>query len=281
MDFLQRDQAPLTEEEWEQIDRAVIETAKSSLIGRRFIPVVGPIGAGHQVISYDVLYGVEPGVCEVKPGQEYNVYEPIWTGIRKHVPIPTLYKDFVISWRDLEYWRQFNLPIDTTNACAAAYSLAVAEDTLILFGSKELGIEGLMTAEGINTAKLSDWSEVGSAFNDVVAGISKLVEKGFYGNYYLLVSPKRYFLLNRIHDNTGLLELEQIKKVVKEVYQTPIIPEDKVLLVSASPANFDLVIALDITVAFVETTNMNHTFRVMEMVVPRIKRPESILVMSA
>jgi len=281
MDFLQRDQAPLTEEEWEQIDRAVIETAKNSLIGRRFMPVVGPIGAGHQVISYDVLYGIEPGVCEVRPGQEYKVCEPIRTGVRKHVPIPTLYKDFVISWRDLEYWRQFNLPIDTTNACAAAYSLALAEDTLILFGSKELGIEGLMTAEGINTAKLSDWSEVGSAFNDVVAGISKLVEKGFYGNYYLLVNPKRYFLLNRIHDNTGLLELEQIKKVVKEVYQTPIIPEDKVLLVSASPANFDLVIALDITVAFVETTNMNHTFRVMEMVVPRIKRPESILVMSA
>ena len=280
MDFLQREQAPLKVEEWEQIDKAVMETAKNALIGRRFIPVVGPIGAGHQVISYDVLYGVEPGVCEIRPGQEYEVCEPIRTGIRKHVPIPTLYKDFVISWRDLEHWRQFNLPIDTTNASAAAYSLAVAEDTLILFGSKELGIEGLMTAEGINTAKLSDWSEVGSAFNDVVAGISKLVEKGFYGNYYLLVNPKRYFLLNRIHDNTGLLELEQIKKVVKDVYQTAIIPEDKVLLVSASPANFDLVVALDMTVAFVETTNMNHTFRVMEMIVPRVKRPESILVMS-
>ncbi|HIP43309.1 MAG TPA: bacteriocin [Aquifex aeolicus] len=281
MDFLQRDQAPLTEEEWEQIDKTMYEVAKNTLIGRRFIPVVGPIGAGHQVISYDVLYGIEPGICEIKPGQEYEVCEPIRTGIRKHVPIPTLYKDFVVSWRDLQYWRQFNLPIDTTNVATAASALAVAEDTLIIFGSVELGIEGLLTAEGIETAKLSDWSKVGNAFSDVVNGISKLVERGFYSNYYLIVNPKRYFLLNRLHDNTGLLELEQIKKIVKDVYQTPIMPEDKVLLVSASPANFDLVIALDMTVAFVETSNMNHTFRVMEMVVPRIKRPESILVLSA
>lgn len=122
---------------------------------------------------------------------------------------------------------------------------------------------------------------MGNAFQDVVKGISRLVEKGFYTNYYLIVNPKRYFLLNRIHDNTGLLELEQIKKVVKEVYQTPIIPEDIVLLVSASPANFDLAIALDVNVAFVETSNMNHTFRVMEMVVPRIKRPEAILIFSS
>ncbi|GAB6064984.1 family 1 encapsulin nanocompartment shell protein [Aquifex pyrophilus] len=281
MEFLQREQAPLTADEWEQIDKTVYEVARNTLIGRKFIPVVGPIGAGHQVISYDVLYGVEPGVCEIRPGQEYEVCEPIRTGIRKHVPIPTLYKDFVISWRDLEHWRQFNLPIDTTNAAAAASSLAVAEDTLILFGSKELGIEGLLTAEGINEDKLSDWNEVGNAFSDVVRGISKLVEKGFYTNYYLIVNPKRYFLLNRIHDNTGLLELEQVKKVVKDVFQTPIMPEDKVLLVSASPANFDIVVALDVSVAFVETANMNHTFRVMEMVVPRIKRPESILVFSA
>ncbi|HIQ49301.1 MAG TPA: DUF2184 domain-containing protein, partial [Aquifex aeolicus] len=149
MDFLQRDQAPLTEEEWEQIDKTVYEVAKNTLIGRRFIPVVGPIGAGHQVISYDVLYGVEPGICEIRPGQEYEVCEPIRTGIRKHVPIPTLYKEFVISWRDLQHWRQFNLPIDTTNAAAAASALAVAEDTLIIFGNNELGIEGLLTAEGV------------------------------------------------------------------------------------------------------------------------------------
>ena len=81
-----------------------------------------------------------------------------------------------------------------------------------------------------------------------------------------------------MHDNTGLLEIEQIKKVVKDVLQTPIIPEGQALLVSAGPQNFDLVIAQDISVAYVESTNMNHLFRVLEMVALRIKRPGSILV---
>ncbi len=135
-----------------------------------------------------------------------------------------------------------------------------------------------MNAEGINKLSMSDWSVVGNAFNDVMAGISKLVEQGFYGNYYLLVNPKQYFHLNRMHDNTGLLEIEQIKKIVTDVFQSPIIPENKALLVSAGPQNFDLVIAQDLSVAYVESSNMNHLFRVMEMIALRIKRPGSILV---
>ena len=31
------------------------------------MPVVGPIGVVHQVISFEVYLGVEPGVCEVRP----------------------------------------------------------------------------------------------------------------------------------------------------------------------------------------------------------------------
>ncbi|HIQ31747.1 MAG TPA: DUF2184 domain-containing protein [Aquifex aeolicus] len=280
MDFLGREESPLTSREWEHIDKAVIGAAKETLVCRRFIPVVGPIGPGHQVVSYDVIYGMEPGVCEIKPGQEYETCEPIRTGVRKHVPIPTIYKDFIISWRDLEHYRQFDMPIDTSNAVAAAVATAVAEDTLLLLGNKNLGLEGLMTAEGINKMSMSDWSQVGNAFSDVVEGISKLVQQGFYTNYYLLINPKQYFQLNRMHDNTGLLEIEQIKKVVKDVLQTPIVPEDKALLLSAGPQNFDLVIAQDISVAYVESSNMNHVFRVLEMVVLRIKRPASILVIS-
>ncbi len=278
MDFLGREESPFTAQEWEEIDSAVVKVARETLVCRRFVPVVGPIGPGHQLVSYDVIYGMEPGVCEIKPGQEYESCEPVRTGVRKHIPIPTLYKDFVISWRDLEYYRQFNIPLDTSAAVAAAVATAVAEDTLILLGNKNLGLEGLMTAEGVNRMSMSDWGQVGNAFSDVIEGVSKLVEQGFYGNYYLIVNPKQYFQLNRMHDNSGLLEIEQIKKVVSDVFQTPIVPEDRALLVSAGPQNFDLVVAQDLSVAYVESSNMNHVLRVLEMVALRIKRPGSILV---
>lgn len=278
MEFLGRDQSPLTFEEWEQLEKAIIEVAKKTLICRRFMPVVGPIGVGHQAVFYDVYLGVEPGVCEVRPGEEVQACEPVRTGKRKYITLPTLYKPFTLSWRDLEYSRQFNLPLDTSQACAAAFATAVAEDTLIIHGNQKLEIEGLLTVEGRQSMSKSDWEVLGNAFNDVSLAISKLSEKGFYGDYYLILNPKDYFKLNRVYHNTGLLEIEQIKKLVKEVYHTPIMPEGKALLVSAGPQNMDLVLGMDISLAYVESTNMVHHFRVMEIIAPRIKRPGAIMV---
>ncbi|WP_333784685.1 family 1 encapsulin nanocompartment shell protein [Thermocrinis sp.] len=278
MDFLGKDQSPLTAEEWETLEKAIINTAKNSLVCRRFMPVVGPIGAGHQVISYDVFLGVEPGSCEVRPGEEAQTCEPVRTGQRRHIVLPTIYKPFSISWRDLEYWRQFNLPMDTSAASAAAFATAVAEDMLIIHGNKKMGIDGFLAVEGRQTLSMSDWDFMGNAFNDVSLGIAKLTESGFFGPYHLILNSKDYFKLNRVYHNTGLLEIEQIKKIVSEVHHTPIVPEGKAILVSAGPQNMDLVIALDISLAYVETSNMVHQFRVMEIVAPRIKRPGAVLV---
>lgn len=278
MDFLGRDLSPLTQEEWSALESTVVEVFKKSVVCRRFMSVVGPIGAGHQVISYDVFLGVEPGSCEVRPGEESQACEPVRTGTRKHLVMPTIYKPFNISWRDLEYWRQFNLPIDASSAASAAFATAVAEDTLILHGNKKLEIEGLLTVEGRQSMSMSDWDVVGNAFSDVSMGISKLSEMGFFVPYYLVLNPKQYFQLNRVYHNTGLLELEQIKKVVADVFYTPIMPEGKALLVSAGPQNIDIVIGLDVSLAYVESTNMVHQFRVMEVIAPRIKRPGAVLV---
>lgn len=278
MDFLGKDQSPLTYEEWDQLERAILQVAKSTLVCRRFMPVVGPVGAGHQVISYDVYLGVEPGVCEVRPGEESEACEPVRTGRRKYITLPTIYKPFTISWRDLEYYRQFNLPLDTSQAMAAAFATAVAEDTLIIHGNKRLEIEGLLTVEGRQTMSMSDWDVMGNAFNDVSLGIARLSEKGFYGPYYLILNPEDYFKLNRVYHNTGLLEIEQIKKLVEDVYYTPIMPEGKAILVSAGPQNMDIVIGLDFSLAYVESTNMVHHFRVMEIMAPRVKRPGAVLV---
>ncbi len=278
MEFLGKSDSPLTFDEWGSLESAIIEVAKKSLVCRRFIPVTGPIGVGHQVVAYDVYYGVEPGSCEVKPGEEAQSCEPVRVGTRKYVTMPTIYKPFAITWRDLEYYRQFNLPIDTSTAAAAAFATAVAEDSLIIHGDKRLEIEGLLSVDGHQSMSMSDWDVVGNAFGDISLGIAKLSEAGFFGPYYLLLNPKDYFKLNRAYHNTGLLEIEQIKKVVSDVLYTPIMPQGQAVLLSSGPQNIDIVVGLDISLAYVESSNMVHYFRVMEIVVPRIKRPGSILV---
>ncbi|MEN3034535.1 MAG: family 1 encapsulin nanocompartment shell protein [Aquificaceae bacterium] len=276
MQEFSKEASPLNCDEWKELEEAIEETARQVLVCRRFLKLVGPIGPGHQIVSFDVLSGFEIGVCELNNSGEPP--EPIKSVRKKHVPLPTIYKPFAINWRDLEYARQFSLPIDTSAARACAVATAFAEDSLIINGDEKLGIEGFLTAEGRQSMSMSDWEVIGNAFSDVVNGISKLVEKGSYGPYYLLLNPKDYIKLNRIYHNTGILELEQVKKLVKDVFQTPIVPEKRAILLSATPADMDLVVGIDMSLFYVESSGMNHYFRVLEMVLPRIKRPSSILV---
>ena len=49
-DYLMRDAAPLSDEEWERLDKMVVDTARQYLVGRRFIKLVGPLGAGTEIV---------------------------------------------------------------------------------------------------------------------------------------------------------------------------------------------------------------------------------------
>ncbi len=57
-DYLNREEAPLSHEDWERLDKIVVKTAQKRLVGRRFISIYGPLGAGIQVIQKDLLSGV-------------------------------------------------------------------------------------------------------------------------------------------------------------------------------------------------------------------------------
>ena len=53
MDYLSRDSAPFSEEFWGRIDDTIVDSASRILIGRRFLTLYGPLGAGAQSINID------------------------------------------------------------------------------------------------------------------------------------------------------------------------------------------------------------------------------------
>src|SRR5262245_46538122 len=57
VDYLQRDLAPVTAEQWRAIDQAVAGTARGALVGRRIVSVVGPLGGGVEVLPNDLVGG--------------------------------------------------------------------------------------------------------------------------------------------------------------------------------------------------------------------------------
>jgi uncharacterized linocin/CFP29 family protein len=273
-DYLQRDMAPLGPDEWAAIDQTVVRTAQSVLVGRRFISLVGPFGAGIEALPNDILAGSGGGMVDLLGNQEG---ESLSIDRRRFLPLPLLYKDFWVHWRDLEASRQLGLPLDVGKAAAAASATAQAEDRLIFDGEASLDLPGLRTADGRQTLPMSDWATMGSAFTDVVEGVRVLTQAGFTGPYALAVSPRLYADLNRIFDDSGVLELEQVEKLARRgVYPTAVLPEPSALLVDSGAQNMDLAVGVDLSTAYVESSNLNHRFRVVESLVLRMRRPGAV-----
>jgi uncharacterized linocin/CFP29 family protein len=274
MNYLNRAESPLTERDWELIDSTVIEVARRSLVGRRFLHVFGPLGAGVQDVDYDTFAGMGSAQVAVFGETETSV---VRAQRRVHENIPIIYKDFMLYWRDIETSRQLNAPLDVSAAAAAASIVAQKEDFLIFNGDEECGYEGLINATGRNTIPARNWPEAGSGFQDVVDARSKLMESGFFGPYAVVLNPVWYANLHRVYANSGVLEINHVREMATAgVFQTPALKDNQGLILSVGIQNFDIAIGQDLVTAYLGVDRMNHPFRVFESLVLRLKRPGAI-----
>ncbi|WP_162523543.1 family 1 encapsulin nanocompartment shell protein [Calorimonas adulescens] len=261
-DYLSRGASPFSTEEWASIDAAVVNAAKTVLVGRKFIPLFGPVGAGTFVVPKDKLVEGEGNI--------------IGSSGKTFIPLNTLYRDFVYPWRDIQFFEENNLPLDTNRASYAATLLAAEEDKLIFYGDDSRGIEGILNANGKLEYAISNWQD-GSAYDDIVNALALLRSKYMVGPYVLVVSPVLYAALNKTYKDTPYLESERIENLGVKIYQSPVLKDNDGFIVSTGSQNMDLVIGQDMITSFLETTDMNHYFRVFEIIGLRVKNPESIV----
>ncbi len=270
--LLKREGSPLTEAQWRQIDDAMITTARRALVGRQFIPLSGPYGLGTQVLPHDTV----PSAATVNQVEG----EPFRVTSRVYREVPVIARDFEIDARDLETAAQYSMPIDPGAAAAASLSCALAEDQMIFHGLPDKGLPGLLTAEGRQQMELSAWDKPGTAFADVMKGIEALKAAGHVGPYALVVGPGRWAPMHRVLENSGILEIEQIRKVVTDgVFQSPVLASGQAVLVATGVHNMDLAVAQDLVALYLETSRLVHSFRVMASLALRIKNPGAILVL--
>ncbi|WP_124728081.1 family 1 encapsulin nanocompartment shell protein [Staphylospora marina] len=265
--------APLREEEWEALEKTVVETAARQLVGRRFIDLYGPLGEGIQTVVNDFYENPERGMLSLH-GDEPDLSVP---NGRVNLTVPMLYKDFVLYRRDIDQSRSLDIPVDFSPAANAAQQCALLEDELIFNGSEKFGLPGLMNVKGRLTHIRSDWMKSGNAFADVVEARNKLMAMGHTGPYALVLSPTLYAMLHRVHEGTRVLEVEHVRELMTDgIYQSPVIRGDAGVIVSTGRQNLDLAVSEDMDVVFLDTDNMNYLFRVYETLVLRIKRPGAI-----
>jgi uncharacterized linocin/CFP29 family protein len=277
-DYLMRDDAPFSDEEWEKLDELVVNVARKLLVGRRFIQLTGPLGAGVQTVPVPAVGSAEACLhdeegCACEAG-ECDVIQV--TG-HKFLSLPLIHQDFRLAWRDIEASRRMGWPLELGPAAAASAACARAEDELIFHGHPEHGYEGLLNATDRHTVSLGDWDESGQAFANIVAATEALVADGFYEPFAVVLSPALYAKTQRVAKGTGRLEGKLIKDVAEGgLFRSPVLAENQGLVVAQGAHNFDLVVAQDLITAYLGPENMDHTFRVMEILSLRIKRPGAI-----
>jgi uncharacterized linocin/CFP29 family protein len=277
-DYLMRDDAPFSDEEWEKLDELVVGVARKLLVGRRFIQLTGPLGAGVQTVPVPAVGSAEACLhdeegCACEAGE----CEVIQVTGHKFLSLPLIHQDFRLAWRDIEASRQMGWPLELGPAAAASAACARAEDELIFHGHPEHGYEGLLNATGRHTVSLGNWDESGQAFANIVAATEALVADGFYEPFAVVLSPALYAKTQRIVEGTGRLEGKLIKDVAEGgLFRSPVLAEDQGLVIAQGAHNFDLVVAQDLITAYLGPENMDHTFRAMEILSLRIKRPGAI-----
>lgn len=267
MDYLAREDAPISAELWQKIDSAVIGEAKKHMVCRRFLDIYGPLGMGASHVPVDTAEKDE--VFENNMGRIMG---------RPMAELPLLYQDFPVFWRDLAEADAAGRPLDLSAAAAAAQRSAKQEDNLILYGDEAIGVEGLFTAKKAARQKRGDWSKGEDAFQDVAQAIAYMSSNSMLGRYALLLSPDVYLQLQRLQPNVGLLELDRIKSLVGDrVYPVGAYGLDKAALVCAEPQYMDLAVGLDLSVGYLEQKDFNHYFRIAETAALRLKEPKAIM----
>lgn len=268
MTYLSREASSLSEDLWSRIDQTVVNSARRILTGRRFLPLCGPLGMGVRAVPSDLTGQVE----------EIEKDGIAVTGGRTYKELPMVHEDFMILGADLAASAASGLADDLSSAAAAAAACAVREDRLIFQGAGKFGYAGLMTVQGRQTVKKSDWSQGENPFTDCARAMELLVDKGIYGDYTLVVSPDVYVQMQRIQSGTGVLELERIEKLLQgHVYRTPVLEKGQAVMVCAEEENMDLVIGQDMAAAYLEQTGLNHYFRITESLLLRVKRPGAVV----
>ncbi|USH00843.1 encapsulin [Thermococcus argininiproducens] len=185
---------------------------------------------------------------------------------QEYKPIPMLTKKFYIGLRELD---------DGTYDPA----IAVKAGELLVKNEEELIINELLSTEGIKRGTLRSWENTEEALDDLMNALQE-ASKASAGPFGIILNPKRYAKLLRVHEKGGRILIEVLKNVFKGgILVTPNISEDKVVVFANTPAVMDIVIGQDVELKELGPEGDAVAFLVGEALALRVKSPEAIVIL--
>jgi uncharacterized linocin/CFP29 family protein len=258
----------LSDELVARLTSAVLDEARAGLTARRYLDFEGPLGAGVTAIEVGSTHDRE------------FVHDPVPTHLvgQRSLPVPMLYTKFRIPIRELLGARDQNLPLNTRPAQDAGQSIALAEERLIYYGHAQLGIVGLLNAPESPRVTLGDWSNVGQAIQDVIAGADLLDAANVHQPFALVLAPPLYNMLFRKYVDSDVIQIDHLRRLAAAGVYKSLAIESGGALVSADVG--PLVVAQDLEAHFLVAADASLVFEVSEAIVPRLDDPRGVCVLA-
>lgn len=264
---LHRDDAPFSSRIWEALDATVTGAATGQLAARRLLHAEGPFGLGLKAI---------PAADAPEPETEAGKAS---VSAAAAVPLALIRSKFVLPVRDIVAFETAGTLLDLRAAARAAIACARQEDDILFYGSRQLGTEGLLSAKGAQSVKLSPWTEVGKAADDVIKAVTRLDEAGYHGPYSLALAPALYNLLLRRYPQGDQTEMDHVRQIVTDgVVKAPAIKEGGVLL-AAGRWFASIVLGQDMVTSFIGPAGADYEFLVCESLALRLSEPTAVCVL--
>lgn len=269
-----RQDHPLSDQQVQFLRDEIVREARRTLVGRRFLDIFGPLNSGVESVGLEVYGPDRDAEIGFVAGEDP---EPIIAERAEFLRVPVLYKDFHLHWRAVELSRKIGSPLDPSRAIRAAHFVSDREDQLIFNGEPSLELEGLLNVKGRNVVKRGDWKNFGEAYRDVVRATEVLLKDNHHRPFALAISAVDYAHLVQQREGQFAPEIDAILRLCDDgVYNSPVIPEGKAVLLSTGNQNVDLAITEDLNLTYLGEFHQDYAYRVYECLVLRIKRPKAI-----
>ncbi len=278
-----RTNALLRHEEWLEIDRAVIDTARMRLNGiadLRQYGLVQPLGGLGTILSaYEQLGDMTDANVDmsgVTPGEEDRVdYAQI------SVPVPIIHKDFRLNIRQLEASRRLGDGLDTTQAQVATRKVVEKLENLLFNGSTLVvngnAIYGYTTHPARNIyAAAGDFGTISNILPTVNGMVAAAESDFFYGPFGLYVAGPQYAEMRAVYtDGSGQSAMARCLESIPSlrfIKPADALAAGSLTLVQLTRDVVDLAVAQDIVPVEWETMGgLVQNFKALCAMVPRVK----------
>jgi len=274
-------------DEWKEIDETVVRVTQERMNGVADLRGAGLTynvgnGLGKMSIQWQTMSDtIEADVNMAGVTEAQNDRPEFATN---SMPLPIISRDFYYNIRELSASRAMGDPLDTTTVEQATRNVIEKNEQMLFNGLGSIGdgsIYGYTTHPDRSQVSFYNdaWDASATSGTDILQDVlnmkQDLIDNGYYGPYTLYV-PTNYSIvldddLKAESDKTVRQRLEEIEGV-SMVKVADFLSDDNVVMVQMSRDVVDLVVGMEpTTVQWEVYGGMQSAFKVMDIIVPRIK----------